>query len=81
MDGDYACSFPLDVLADALLAVDLDGEPVPERHGGPARLVPRGDDADCWESVKWVSTVAVLSTRPEGADTARELALDRAGEV
>lgn len=34
MDGEYACSFPLDRLAAAVLAVELDGDPLPVEHGG-----------------------------------------------
>lgn len=51
MDGEYAYLFPLERLADAVLALELDGSPLPVEHGGPVRLVPTGD-ADCWESVK-----------------------------
>lgn len=79
MDGEYACSFPVDRLSSAVLAVELDGEPLPVEHGGPARLVPRGD-TDCWESVKWVTEVELLASPPTADDTARELALSRAGE-
>lgn len=76
-DGDYACSFPLDRLGEALLAVDLDGEPIPRDHGGPARLVPVGEATDCWESIKWVSSIEVLETEPVDDDTAEALALSR----
>jgi DMSO/TMAO reductase YedYZ molybdopterin-dependent catalytic subunit len=77
MDGDYACSFPLDRLDGALLALELDGEPLPPVHGGPARLVPTGDARDCWESVKWVSEIELLDHEPTAADTAESLALSR----
>lgn len=76
MDGEYACSFPLERLADAVLAVELDGAPLSVDHGGPARLVPTGD-ADCWESVKWVSRVEVRESAPTTEDTAADLALSR----
>ncbi|WP_435116091.1 molybdopterin-dependent oxidoreductase [Halolamina sp. C58] len=74
MDGDYACAFPLDRLESAVLALELDGEPLPREHGGPARLVPTGD-GDCWESVKWVAAIELTADRPD--DTAREIALGR----
>ncbi|WP_372912709.1 molybdopterin-dependent oxidoreductase [Salinigranum sp.] len=74
MDGEYACGYPLDALDGALLALELDGEPLPVEHGGPARLVP-ADGGDCWESVKWVARIELHATEP--ADTARELALSR----
>ena len=76
MDGEYACSFPLDRVADAVLALDLDGGALPVEHGGPARLVPTGDP-DCWESVKWVDALELLDGPPEAGDTAKDLALSR----
>lgn len=77
MDGDYACSFPLERLADALLAVELDGEVLPVEHGGPARLVPTTSDRDCWESVKWVTELRAGETPFSDADTAADVALSR----
>lgn len=77
IDDGYACSFPLDRLSDAILALDLDGEPLPPEHGGPARLVPSGADSDCWESIKWVDSIDVTLTEPVAADTAKEVALSR----
>ncbi|MGB9958856.1 molybdopterin-binding oxidoreductase [Haloferax sp. Atlit-6N] len=79
MDGDYACSFPLNRLAESVLAFELGGEPLDTEHGGPARLVPTADDRDCWESVKWVSEIEVLEHVPTEADTAKEIALSRIG--
>ena len=76
-DGEYACGFPLGRLATALLAVDLDGEPLPLEYGGPARLVPLGEESDCWESIKWVAEIEVLETEPVDDDTAESLALSR----
>ncbi|CQH57439.1 molybdopterin-binding domain protein [Halobacterium hubeiense] len=78
MDGEYACSFPLNDLADAVLALELDGAALPVEHGGPARLVPTGE-ADCWESVKWVAELTVTESAPEDADTAESIALSRVG--
>jgi DMSO/TMAO reductase YedYZ molybdopterin-dependent catalytic subunit len=78
MDGDYACSFPVARLHEAILALKLDGEPLPVAHGGPARLVPTGD-GDCWESVKWVAEIELLEGEPTAADTAQSLALSRIG--
>lgn len=76
MDGDYACSFSLGRPRDALLAVELDGEPLSVAHGGPARL-PTSGDADCWDNVKWVSEIEVTATEPAGRGTAKEFALGR----
>jgi DMSO/TMAO reductase YedYZ molybdopterin-dependent catalytic subunit len=69
-DPDFACGFDLNRLRDALLAVRLDGDPVPTDRGGPVRLLL--DDADCWERVKWVSRIDVLDEPPGEADTAHE---------
>ncbi|QHS16580.1 molybdopterin-dependent oxidoreductase [haloarchaeon 3A1-DGR] len=77
MDGEYACAFPLDRLSESVLALELEGEPLPVEHGGPARLVPPGEDADCWRSVKWVAAIEVTAEPPTEADTAREIALSR----
>jgi len=77
MDGDYACAFPIERVAEAVLAFELDGDDLPVEHGGPARLVPTDDGSDCWESVKWVSTLDVRASEPADEDTAKELALDR----
>lgn len=44
VDG-WTCGFPIDVLGDgrpALLAVGMNGEPLPIRHGFPARVVVGG---------------------------------------
>ncbi|AGB31858.1 oxidoreductase molybdopterin binding protein [Natrinema pellirubrum DSM 15624] len=77
MDDGYACSISLERLSEAVLAVALDGDPLPVEHGGPARLVPTGDGADCWESVKWVRELEVRETEPTADDTAKNVALSR----
>lgn len=77
MDGEYACAFDLEVLGNAVLAVDLDGRPVPIEHGGPARLVPTDDDSVCWQQVKWVAGIEVTTTASIDRDTAKEIALGR----
>jgi len=43
VDG-YTCGFPIDALdgRDALVAVGMNGEPLPLRHGFPARLIVPG---------------------------------------
>jgi DMSO/TMAO reductase YedYZ molybdopterin-dependent catalytic subunit len=72
VDPDYACGFALDDLAGAVLAVEVDGDPIPTARGGPVRLLPGGDGVDCWERVKWVTEIEVLDGPPEEGDTARE---------
>jgi DMSO/TMAO reductase YedYZ molybdopterin-dependent catalytic subunit len=77
MDGEYACAFPIERLASAVLATELDGEPLGVDHGGPARLIPTESESDCWESVKWVAEIEILESEPTDADTAEALALSR----
>ncbi|WP_435101338.1 molybdopterin-dependent oxidoreductase [Halarchaeum sp. P4] len=77
MDGDYASAFRIERARDALLAFELDGDPLPVEHGGPVRLVPTDDGTDCWESVKWVSRVDVTTGRPNRRATAKDVALSR----
>ncbi len=77
MDSEYACSLPLERLSNSILALELDGEPLPVEHGGPARLVPHDADRDCWESIKWVSEIEIGETPFAEAGTAEELALSR----
>ncbi|MFB6108705.1 MAG: molybdopterin-dependent oxidoreductase [Haloplanus sp.] len=72
-DPDFACGFDLDRLRSAILAVQVDGDPVPPDRGGPIRLIPDDPDADCWERVKWVSRIEVLDGPAGEEDTAREL--------
>lgn len=74
-DGDYACAFALGRLREAIFAVERDGEPVSIEDGGPVRLLPGTADADCWETIKWVSEVEVTATKPTDRDTARDLVL------
>lgn len=73
----YACVFPLERLRGSVIALELDGEPLPVEHGGPARLVPVGQDADCWESVKWVTDINVTEEDPVTEDSAKDIALSR----
>lgn len=57
----------------ALLAYDLQGQPIPWEHGGPLRLVLA--DGLCYQSVKWVDRL-VLASEP-GVETAEHIAMDR----
>lgn len=77
IDDDYACAFELDRLEGAVLALELDGEPLPVEHGGPARLVLPGEESDCWESIKWVRQITIHESAPTEADTAADIALSR----
>ena len=61
----------------ALLALRLNGQPLPPDHGGPCRLVVPG--ADCYTSIKWLDHVEVTEVQP--VETAREIALGRIGQL
>jgi len=62
--------------AHALLANRLDGEALPEAHGGPCRLVIAG--AVCYASVKWVDRIRLTAERPQ--ETAPHIAAQRGRE-
>ena len=62
---------------NALLAMRLNGRPLPSDHGGPCRLVVPG--TDCFASIKWLDHMEVTAERP--AETAREIALTRIGKL
>lgn len=73
--GEFSASLTLKEVqaSNALLALRLNGEPLPAAHGGPCRLVAVGKE--CYFSVKWLERIAVTSGPP--SDTAREIALRR----
>ncbi|MGB0583390.1 MAG: molybdopterin-dependent oxidoreductase, partial [Limisphaerales bacterium] len=51
---DYTTNLPLDAMmdADVMIAHSLEGKPLSEEHGGPARvLVPK---LYAWKSAKWI---------------------------
>ena len=58
---DHASSLPLADLADLdpLLALTIDGQPLPQEHGGPVRLVVPG--RYFYKSVKWLERVELLA--------------------
>lgn len=57
---DFIRSIPMRKLIDAhtILAVDMNGAPLPDLHGGPVRLIVPGWDGASW--VKWVSRIDVV---------------------
>lgn len=67
VDGDFACALGLERLRECLLAVGLDGGPLPFDRGGPVRLIPTTGDHDCWETVKWVTEIELAESEPTGA--------------
>ncbi len=58
---DFIRSLPMRKALDAatLLALDMNGEPIPEFHGRPARLIVPGWDGASW--VKWVVRFTVAA--------------------
>ena len=40
-----------------ILALEMNGQPLPDLHGGPVRLIVPGWDGACW--VKWVSSITL----------------------
>lgn len=49
---------------DTLLALRMNGDPIPRYHGGPVRLVVPGWVADDW--IKWLTFIEVSDREPEG---------------
>jgi sulfite oxidase len=47
-------------LADCIVAYEMNGEPLPQLHGGPARLVVPG-----WSGNHWMKWLARLSPQPQ----------------
>ena len=71
--ADFRVAVALDDPSGVLLATRLNGEDLPEAHGGPCRLVSVGQA--CYASVKWVDSITVTDAAPE--ETAREIAMAR----
>lgn len=75
--GTFNIVLPIADARQALLALDLYGEPLSVTHGGPARLVVPG--GECFTSIKWVDRITLC--RPEDAvtGTARDVSMRRIG--
>ena len=73
--ADYTVAIALDGddADHTLLATRLNGEPLPEQHGGPCRLVRQG--RDCYASIKWVDRIRITANTPE--PTAYRIAMAR----
>ena len=52
------------VLADAIIADEMNGEPLPALHGGPARLVVPGWAGEHW--MKWLERLSVQAEPQKG---------------
>lgn len=73
--GDFSWPLPIADAGRALLALELDGAPLPGVHGGPVRLVVAG--GDCFTSVKWVEHIELRAAPAE--NTAERVARGRIG--
>lgn len=75
--GDFSLPLPVAQARESLLALTLNGEPIPQAHGAPVRLLVPG--GECFTSVKWLARIEV---RDEPAtNTAAEIALRRIGRT
>lgn len=63
--GLYTVGLPLveATSADVIVALRLNGEPLPAKHGGPCRLVAQGQL--CHFSVKWLDRIRITAEPPE----------------
>ncbi len=52
------------ILADAIVADEMNGEPLPALHGGPARLIVPGWAGEHW--MKWLERLSVQSEPQKG---------------
>ena len=75
--GSYTVGLSLEEAehSDVIIALRLNGETLPNEHGGPCRLIATGKK--CHFSVKWVDRIELRATPPE--DTGRSIAQARAG--
>jgi len=61
---DFFEEFPLAALEDALLAYEMNGEPLPRGHGYPVRLLVPGHWGEI--NVKWLTELEVLEEAQDG---------------
>lgn len=57
------------MLESTILALEMNGQPLPELHGGPLRIIVPGWDGASW--VKWVSSIQVQAQSNPGFYMAR----------
>lgn len=64
--GDYTTNLPLDEVTGhkAMIAHTFDGAPLPQQHGGPARLLVPA--LYFWKSAKWVNRLTLLERDEPG---------------
>ena len=71
--ADFSLPLPIDEARGALLALEVNDEPLPAEHGGPARLVVPG--GECFTSIKWTERIELRAEA--GDNSARRIALAR----
>ncbi|HZU06880.1 MAG TPA: molybdopterin-dependent oxidoreductase [Chloroflexota bacterium] len=71
--GEFTMPLPLAEARGALLALRLNGQPLPKEHGGPLRLIVPG--RECFTSIKWLERLELRAA--PGPDTARQIARGR----
>jgi DMSO/TMAO reductase YedYZ molybdopterin-dependent catalytic subunit len=62
-DG-YSVQFPLEALEDAFLAWEMNGQPLPQSHGRPVRILVPGHWGET--NVKWLDEIELLEEEMDG---------------
>jgi DMSO/TMAO reductase YedYZ molybdopterin-dependent catalytic subunit len=63
-EDDFFEEFPLAAMEDGMLAVAMNGEPLPREHGAPARALIPGHWGEI--NVKWINEIEVLDQEMDG---------------
>jgi hypothetical protein len=63
-EDDYFEEFPLEAMQDGMLAVAMNGAPLPREHGAPARALIPGHWGEI--NVKWINEIEVLDRPAKG---------------
>ena len=63
-EDDYFVQFPVEALEDGLLAWEMNGQPLPEPHGNPVRVLVPGHWGET--NVKWLSEIELLDEEADG---------------
>ena len=63
-EDDYFVQFPVDALENAFLAWEMNGQPLPQSHGHPVRVLVPGHWGET--NVKWLSEIELLDEELDG---------------
>ena len=63
-EDDYFVQFPVDALEDAFLVWEMNGQPLPQSHGHPVRVLVPGHWGET--NVKWLSEIELLDEEMDG---------------